>query len=161
MSDNNNYLKKYLKYKIKYLELLSIKDTKILEGGKIKKNISKRAKKKIEDLKHDDNFCGVIEGLLISLENIIKNNPNDKYNQETIDIILDVFIKQKTLLLNLYNNKECKYLIIPLVLNLLQLKTHKKEIKIILKDIKNIKIIKYLNEYDINVKTIIDYLKSI
>ena len=161
MSDNNNYLKKYLKYKIKYLELLSIKDTKILEGGKIKKIISKRAKKKIEDLKHDDNFCGVIEGLLISLENIIKNNPNDKYNQETIDIILDVFIKQKTLLLNLYNNKECKYLIIPLVLNLLQLKTHKKEIKIILKDIKNIKIIKYFNEYDINVKTIIDYLKSI
>jgi hypothetical protein len=46
MSDNNNYLKKYLKYKIKYLELLSIKDTKILEGGKIKKNYIKTSKKK-------------------------------------------------------------------------------------------------------------------
>ena len=37
----------------------------------------------------------IIQGLFICLENIIKNDPNNKYNQETIDIILDVFIKQK------------------------------------------------------------------
>jgi len=68
-------------------------------------------------------------------------------------------LKHKININHWLSNKKYKYMFVKYILtyymlNICNVFGYKKNEK-------NIKIIKYLNEYDINVKTIIDYLKSI
>ena len=183
MSDNIKYLKKYLKYKIKYLELKN-KKTLILEGGKISKlkKISRLTLKKISrltlkqtqtkinnlynyllslindidiliDLKYEKNYYEFIK-LLVTIDKI-------ESKQELINLnnlITLFFITQKTLILDLYNNNNYKHLIIPLITSLLNSQVYQNEIKIFLKYSVNEEIIKLLEKS--SNKVIIDYLKN-
>jgi hypothetical protein len=185
MSDNIDYFKKYLKYKIKFLEL---KNSINLEGGKISKlkkilkltsnNISrltlKQTQKKLDglynyllslinnvdiliNLKYEKDYYDFIS-LLVTIFDIIDKVESRKELINLNNLMILFFITQKTLISDLYNNNNYKHLIIPLIVSLINSQVYQDEIKIFLKYSINEDIIQILKKS--NDKAIIDYLKK-
>jgi hypothetical protein len=185
MSENIDYFKKYLKYKIKFLEL---KNSINLEGGKISKlkkilkltsnNISrltlKQTQKKLDglynyllslinnvdiliNLKYEKDYYDFIS-LLVTIFDIIDKVESRKELINLNNLMILFFITQKTLISDLYNNKNYKHLIIPLIVSLINSQVYQDEIKIFLKYSINEDIIQILKKS--NDKAIIDYLKK-